>query len=349
MDAAGKTPFDSLADAARARGMRVGLATSVAIDDATPSVFCAHASSRGEHTEIAAEMMASPVEFLAGNSFPDSRKAATAAATKAGRRIAATRGAAAEWKPDGGRVWFAPQNVDGKGARPFQLDQAGDDATPTLAELTGAGIRLLDNPNGFFLMVESGRIDWACHANDPGAAVGDVLALDQALAAAVAFYREHPADTLILVTADHETGGLALGRQETGYALHPEFLAAQKCSAVKLTEKIRAWRAAGKSADEARALLKTEWLDWGKSTDAERAALAKAYAAKPDSAKDGGLDPLAVAGLELASRRAGIAWSSHAHTGAAVPVTALGAGQDRFIGWYDNTEICRRLRALIAP
>ena len=353
MDTAGKTAFASLAEFAHAHGMRVGLATSVAIDDATTSAFGAHAANRGEHAKIATEMMASSVEFLAGNSYPDSRSAAMATAAKTGRQIVTASHGMPALKPDGNRVWFTPQNGDDKGARSFAIDQPGDDATPTLAELTSVGIRSLDNENGFLFMVESGRIDWGCHANDPGAFIGDILALDQAVATAIAFYREHPADTLILVTADHETGGLTLGRQETGYTLHPDFLTRQKCSAVKLTGKIRAWRAAGKSADEVRALLKTEWLDWGKSTELERALLAKAYTAGKSSpttpAKNGELDPLAVACLELAASRAGIAWCSHAHTAAAVPVTAIGSGQNRFTGWQDNTDLFRKLQALITP
>ena len=353
MDAAGQTPLASLAEVARAHGMRVGLATTVEIDDATPAVFCAHAAKRGKHAEIAGEMMASPVEFLAGNTFSDSNQAARAAADKSGRHIVTRPGEMGELKPDGGRVWFAPQNVDARGVSPFTLDQTEDGAVPTVAKLTEDGIRLLDNPRGFLFMVEGGRIDWGCHANDPGAIIGDVLALDQAVSRAGEFYRKHPADTLIIVTADHETGGLTLGRQETGYALHPEILAAQKCSAVKLTAKIRAWRAVAKTADEVRALLKSEWLAWGSSTDAERAALAKAYAAGStgltDPGKAGGLDPLAVACLELANRRAGIAWSSHSHTAAAVPVTAIGAGQNRFTGWQDNTELFRKLRLLMTP
>ena len=352
MDPAKVHSWASLADTARGAGMKVGLATTVELDDATPSVFCAHASDRSRHPLIARQMMSSPVEFLAGNTFADSYRVAEDAAKASGRRVIGTPADLAALTPAAGRVWVVPRDTEKDGSQPYSVDRGESNPEFSLAALTAAGIRSLDNSKGFFFMVEGGKIDWACHANDAASEVGDVLALDRAIAVAVDFYRKHPAETLILVTADHETGGLALGRNDTGYKLHPEFIAGQKCGAIKLGAKIRAWRAASRTFDQVLANLKTEWLDFGSLSARERANVLKAYDAAGQSGgetKEGSFDPLVSACLELSAGRAGIAWTSHAHSASAVPVTALGAGQNRFTGWIDNTELSHRISGLLAP
>ena len=95
------------------------------------------------------------------------------------------------------------------------------------------GIEVLDNDTGFFMMVEGGKIDWACHANDAGSTIADTIALSDAVAEAVAFYNEHPDETLILVTGDHETGGLTIGYAGTDYDTYLTNLANQKISYAK--------------------------------------------------------------------------------------------------------------------
>ena len=89
------------------------------------------------------------------------------------------------------------------------------------ADLVRASIDFLyeeDGP-GFFIMSEGGKIDWASHGNDTKTAILETLSLSDAVAEAVAFYNEHPDETLIIVTADHETGGLTLAYDE-GYNMY---------------------------------------------------------------------------------------------------------------------------------
>ena len=88
---------------------------------------------------------------------------------------------------------------------PYEIDRKDD--TWSLADYVDKGIDMLDNKKGFFMMVEGGKIDWACHANDAASALDDTLALDDAVGRAVKFYNKHPDETLIIVTGDHETGG----------------------------------------------------------------------------------------------------------------------------------------------
>jgi alkaline phosphatase len=91
----------------------------------------------------------------------------------------------------------------------FELDRKGSQE-PSLAEMTSKALDVLSrNKNGFFLMVEGGRIDHAAHMNDIGALIWDTLAFDEAVQVAYEFQRVNP-DTLLIITADHETGGLAV-------------------------------------------------------------------------------------------------------------------------------------------
>ena len=130
--------------------------------------------------------------------------------------------------------------VDPQAALPYEIDK--ETGAIPLAEFVREGIRLLDGPQGFFLMIESGKIDWACHANDPMATVAETLAFDGCLALVLEFLKKHPRETLVVVTADHECGGMSFGRTFTGYDFHCEPIARQPVSYDKLmalAERIR--------------------------------------------------------------------------------------------------------------
>ena len=107
-----------------------------------------------------------------------------------------------------------------------------DPEVPTLAEITAGGIKVLDNPEGFFMMVEGGLIDYAGHGNDAAINVYEVLAFDEAVKVALDFYHKHPEETLIIVTGDHETGGMTLGCVSS--TLNVKYFAHQKCSSAKV-------------------------------------------------------------------------------------------------------------------
>ena len=93
---------------------------------------------------------------------------------------------------------------------PYAIDRKDNDLT--LAQITESAIDFLTKGKnkGFFLMVEGGKIDWACHANDAATVFNEVKDMDNAIKVAYEFYKKHPKETLIVVTADHETGGLTL-------------------------------------------------------------------------------------------------------------------------------------------
>ncbi|WP_333802429.1 alkaline phosphatase, partial [Sphingobacterium multivorum] len=104
-------------------------------------------------------------------------------------------------------------NSDGSpiDALKYAIDQKPNDLK--LADITSAAITSLhkNNTNGFFLMIEGGKIDWACHANDAATTIQEVLDFNASVQLAYDFYKKFPNETLIVVTADHETGGLGVG------------------------------------------------------------------------------------------------------------------------------------------
>jgi alkaline phosphatase len=113
------------------------------------------------------------------------------------------------------------------GALPYAIDRREGDMTH--ADIVSAAIEFLENEKGFFLMSESGRIDWACHSNDGKTSILETLDLHQAVQVAMEFAQKHPEETLIIVTADHETGGMALG-WESQYNMYFDQLEEQKAS-----------------------------------------------------------------------------------------------------------------------
>lgn len=116
------------------------------------------------------------------------------------------------------KIIFIQQEGSDQGSLPYAIDRKEGDLT--LAQITENAIQFLtrNNDNGFFLMVEGGKIDWACHGNDAATVFTEVVDMSEAVQKALDFYNQHPDETLIVITADHETGGIVLGTGK--YALN---------------------------------------------------------------------------------------------------------------------------------
>ena len=348
--------YVTVAELAKAAGLKVGVVTSVTIDHATPAAFYAHQSKRGKYYEIAMELGESGFNYFGGggpagaaDNYVRNRTEPFDAARANGYTIVTTREQLVAAKGD--RVWAYDGSLDGYQALEYAMDRS--DANWSLAELTRKGIELLDNPKGFFMMVESGKIDWASHQNDVAATVHEVLAFDEAVAEAVAFYRKHPSETLVVVTADHETGGMTLGFNEGG-SLNPTRLAKQTMSYVRFNGLIEQWRRDKVAFDD---VLPTIHTAFGftklASRDIDRLKAAFEASMDPDRRRPrqgmpefvlyGTKDPLLITCLRLVGEQAGIGFASFSHTGVPVPTTAIGVGSERFNGYYDNTDIPKRI------
>lgn len=234
MDGAGTVRYETITEVAKARGMKVGIVSAVSIDHATPAVFYAHVPSRSNMYDIAIQLGKSNFDYFGGGGLvkPKGDKGdqpdAVEAARANGYTVVTTRADFDKLAPGSGKVLAMNATLDPDKALPYELDRAQDDLS--IVDYTKKGIELLKNPNGFFMMVEGGKIDWAAHANDAAASIRDTLALDTAVGEALKFYAEHPRETLIIVTGDHETGGMTIGFAGTQYDAFFDKIQYQKAS-----------------------------------------------------------------------------------------------------------------------
>ena len=181
-----------------------GLVTTSYLTDATPAGFGAHEPGRDNHTEIANDyfVQTRPKVLLGGGGYGMDPFAAEAA----GYRVVTD--AVSLMEPRGLPNDQPVAGLFGEGPMPYVYDGLGD--LPSLPQMVGVALGLLvSDPDGFFLMVEGGRIDHACHVNDLGRCVAEALAFDEAVRVVVAWAAGR-SDTLVVVTADHETGGLTV-------------------------------------------------------------------------------------------------------------------------------------------
>lgn len=346
MGAAGQDTLCSITEHVLAAGMQAGVVTTVSIDHATPACFYAHSPSRKDLAGIAGQMPASGVAYLAGGAAMGEGRDSTVthAMRRAGYRIVEKLEGLARVEP-GQPCWYRGRH-DASGALPFAIDRRPRQEVP-LPAMVREGIRLLDNPQGFFMMVEGGRIDWACHANDAAAAAREVLDFDRAVGVALDFLARHPEETLVVVTADHECGGLALGSREEGYGSDFAMLAQRSMSSYEFARRVASWRTGGAVGFPAALDSLRAWFGVTAVAPLERSRLEAAYGeAMAEEADEYGADPFTLELFRQMDSRAGIGWTTGSHTALPVPVFAAGVGAERFAGWYDNTAIpVRMLRA----
>lgn len=356
-----KNVLQTVAEKAKKAGKKVGVTTSVSVDHATPAAFFAHQPNRNMYYEIALDLPKADFDFYAGGGF---LKPTTTADKKeapsifpifeeAGYTIA--RGLD-EYKSKAGSA-NKMVLIQKEGAEPSCLPYAIDrhEGDLTLAEITESAISFLTKGKnkGFFLMVEGGKIDWACHGNDPATAFEEVVDMDNAVKVAYEFYKKHPNETLIVVTADHETGGLGLGTAK--YELFLKSLTNQKQSQDLLSKAITDMRKAKNNKvtwEEMKALLADKmgfWsvlpLSWEQEKmlrDEYEESFVKNHTVFEESlyAKT---EPMAATARKVMSQIAMVGWTSGNHTAGYVPVFAVGAGSKLFMGKMDNTEIPKRI------
>ncbi len=343
----------TVAEMAKAKGMKIGIVSSVGIDDATPACFYAHNASRANLYDIAVQMASSGFDYFGGGyslgNFPENQaKSKTFKGDISGLMqsahyvISRNKTELASIKP-GVHCW-AYSNYDSSGALTFAMDRRNN-GDIELAEFTREGIRLLDNAKGFFMMVEGGKIDWACHANDAAATAHDVEAFDKAIKEALAFYHRHPEETLIVVTADHECGGLSIGNAANGYETHFDLLHHQKISQQRFAEKVSKWKQQGTVTLPMALDSVKVYFGLGDFNAGDRNTLQETYLTTMKSTAPGkqGNDTFSPAVTSLLNQRAAIGWSSNAHTAVPVQVFAIGRGAEAFRGFYDNTDIAKKI------
>ncbi len=368
------TKPESITEMLKKAGKKIGIVSSVTINHATPAAFYAHIASREEYYDIAKQLADSGFDYFGGGTVnkptganKDQPDVMEYIASK-GYKIAKTKEEIEALNASSGKVYAVTPVTEDSGSLPYTMDVKEGELV--LADYVRKGIDVLDNDNGFFMMCESGKVDWAAHANDAKSTITDVIGLENAIQVAVDFAKQHPDETLILVTGDHETGGMTIGYAATGYNTAFDILSKQKISYVAFDSLI------GKMKEENPNLTLEDVLPVIKEnfgllapTDADVQAEANkpfvmdefefkklqdgfAESMKPAEERsktaEAGLlystyDPLSVTLTHIINNKAGIGWTSYAHTGVPVPVYATGASAETFAGSYDNTDIFKKL------
>ena len=374
MDETATVSYETISEKLHAQlGWKVGVISSVNLNHATPAAFYAHQAKRSNYYEIGQELVGSNFEYFAGGGLlkptgPDKDKTSLYdLAADAGYKVVMTQAEAEAVTSADGKVLIIDEHLADSDAFAYENDRA--DGNWALSDYVKKGIEVLDNDTGFFLMVEGGKIDWACHANDAGSTIADTIALSDAVDEAVAFAQQHPDETLILVTGDHETGGLTIGYAGTDYDTFLTNLEHQKISYAKFdSDYVAKYKENNTSFDEVMkdvtALfgLKTEGAedDTLVLTAYELDKLKAAYEATMDADRAdadpanqaeyvlyGSYEPLSVTITHILNNKSGVNFASYAHTGLPVAVFAQGSGQDLFEGFYDNTQVYHKLAGLL--
>lgn len=298
----------SIAWAAKQKGMAVGITTTVGTDHATPAAFYAHVSDRNKMSLIHAQRAASGYDFIMGG-------------------------------PDGQSLAYRLDRS------PSELSQADivRMAIDSLSRVTS---------KGFFLMSEGGMIDWACHSNDAAAVIGETLDFDDAIKVAYNFYLQHPDETLIVVTADHETGGLVLTRGF--YETRPGNLQHQKMTIQQLGRHLNRQRAAMGEAftwDYVKQFVKENFglggaLPLHKNQE-ERMKLAFDNTEKGNGKGQKTLyqedSEFCTCVRILMQEMALVTFAHTCHSAGYVPCYAIGVGAEQFTGRFDNTDIPKKI------
>ncbi|MDD4189066.1 MAG: alkaline phosphatase [Eubacteriales bacterium] len=205
----GKT-YTTIAEACQKEGLSIGIVTTTSILDATPAAFSSHAMARGSSIEIAQGFLKNKFNVVLGGGA-NAYKPLITKANELGYKVALTEEEMDEADCEYLMGLFNASNMTGTGVN-----------EPTIAEMTKKAIEILGkDEDGFFLMVEGGLIDKGSHAQDPIYTLPQTLAFDEAVKTAVDFAALDE-NTLVIVTADHETGDAYIGKgnmdgKEFGY------------------------------------------------------------------------------------------------------------------------------------
>ncbi len=354
------------------KGMKIGIISTVTINHATPAAYYAHIASRNEYYDIAIQLAQSEFDYFGGGTVSrptgndKDKKDAYEVIKEAGYKIAQTKEDILNLNNTSGKVYALSPVVQDSGSLPYSIDNAEGDLD--LSDYVKKGIDVLYNEKGFFMMAESGKIDWAAHANDAKSVIGEVCEFENAIQVAIDFANEHPDDTLIVVTGDHETGGMTLGFAATGYNTAFNILDNQKISYVAFDKIISDMKAEnpGLTLEEVMPVITENFgllVPTGEKsenpmvlTESEYKKLQNGFSEsmKPKEARAstdetkllyGSYDPLSVTITHIINNKAGIGWTSYSHTGVPVAIYAMGARAEIFNGSYDNTDVFYKLSA----
>lgn len=396
----GKEKYETITQKLKKDGYKIGIATTVNINHATPAGFSAHRESRKGYYEIGKEMLNTGFDYFAGGDFKDKRgedgdkKSLEKIAEEKGYTVADSEEEFEELEKSSKdeKCLVIAEDIDEKNSMKYSIDkryeiERGEEKTASLSDYVKKGIECLytggKNDKGFFMMVEAGKIDWACHENDAASALYETIELDNAVDEALKFYNNHKDETLIIVTGDHETGGLAIGNSSSEYDTNLENLGIQKMSCdrfndeyvSKYKEEKTDFKEVLKDIENVFGLkkplvfereeAKEDSDDDHKHSDENNLNLSKseyerlkeAYEltleksskdrTKEESILYGSYNPITIEAARILVEKSGVGFTSFSHTAAPMAVFAEGVGASEFDGMYENTELYEKLIEVI--
>ena len=323
------TPQASILEAAELNGLATGIIATAEITHATPAAFSAHVENRKDYNSIMKQQLYKDIEVVLGGGslFFESTgggkrkdgKDLTEDIKDLGYDYVTTKSEMNESSSD--KLWglFAEKDL----AYDFNRVSQEIEEQPSLAEMTEKAIEVLEkDEDGFFLMIEGSKIDWAAHANDPAGAIGDILAFDDAVQVALDYAKENQ-DTIVVVTTDHANSGFSIGNESTtsGYNDLTFEESIMQMKDFKLSAEKFTSLAEGKSDEEVKALIK-EYYGYTDITDKEL-----------EYAKNGQIN-------EVMKIRGKLGYTTGGHTGGDVYLGVYApAGVEKLRGTVDNKEI----------
>lgn len=352
-------PMKTITEKFKNMGWGTGVITTVGINHATPAAFYANAENRNSFNDIFDQLLRNGiVDFAAG---------ADILVDKNGKRTGQDGVKMAQ--KAGWNVLMEQECLTNalQSDKTLCIDRLGSKDMGyiidrkrkiTLSDFTSAAIQNLEkyHPESFFIMIEGGNIDHAAHSGDGAAMIVETNDMDRAVDVAMAFYRQHPQETLILVTSDHETGGLSLGCTSE-YAIHPQYLLCQKISLKRLTKKIKGLRnVANVKWDDAKQVLKKYLGLWDSvevspEQEKEFIELFERTIKGKDRELEENLyskeEKLASEAVKYLNRKAGLIFSHNAHSGSYVPVYAIGCGAEQIVSCRHNNDIPNTIMKLV--
>ena len=348
----------SAMELARRRGMKLALVTNSTVYDASPAAFVCHVPSRRDYAAIVSRYLDMAPDVVMGGGReqflrkgqPGSQRAddtdMIAAFESKGYRYVANKEELS--RVTRGKVLglFSERDMS------FELDR-DKQKEPSVYDMTAATIRLLheQNPRGFFAFIESENVDTAGHLTDIASIIHDYREFDRAVGLAYDFYRKYPRETLIVVTSDHETGGLGFTEALKDLSsLSNANKAAGTVADLRKLESIRislakASQMLGRSpTDETLDKLLRDYFPGFSLAPEYREAIVK----RQPISRTITVDPTANALGMMIANHTQIYWQTSTHTNQPVLVAAIGAGAENFKGYYDNADFGAKLKVLIA-
>ena len=391
---------DSIAVFCHDHGMKVGIVATVTLMEATPGAFFMHQGYRGRYYPGAYDLVDSGFEYFAGgdvwdndasdfnsNITPENYQAATNIFASGVKSCLLDKDGkpVIEWKKaldvikDGGYKYVDTEegfNALQPGCGKVYVShpckgwgipyRVGYKEGPFLKDFVKKGIELLDNENGFFMMCEGSFIDHGGHSNDAPKTLYELLDFDDAIGVALEFYKQHPDETLIVVTADHETGAMSYGYvgdrvQDMKYA---------KCEFSEFKNKFKQYRDKVRECQEnhsaqlkgdfseVKALIK-EWYGDIHLSQGKKDRLKKAFKLSMDPNYDPkgenadpeyeGHDPFCFAVQRELNAHFGAKYNTGGHSAAPTPVFSIGVGAVEFGGFKENTNNAISMAKLVDP